>query len=134
VSHYRYLYIGLCLLIPLNMGMRPLCTICNSRFRAVAYHKYNRVYYRSKCNFCIRRKKNLKPVLPKWQSSGYKKKTACDRCGFQARHYTQLAVYHVNGDLNDCETRNLKTICLNCIAEVVRLELPWRAGDITPDF
>jgi hypothetical protein len=45
-----------------------------------------------------------------------------------------LTVYHVDGDLNNCETRNLKTVCLNCIAEVVRLELPWRAGDITPDF
>ena len=72
--------------------------------------------------------------MPKWQSSGYKKKSTCDRCGFLARHHTQLTVYHINGDLNDCETRNLKTICLNCIAEVVRLELPWRAGDISPDF
>jgi hypothetical protein len=43
-------------------------------------------------------------------------------------------VYHVDGDLNNCEARNLKTVCLNCIAEVVRLELPWRAGDIMPDF
>ena len=114
--------------------MRPVCEVCNSRSRAIAYHKYGRIYYRSKCNFCIRRNKKLKPVIPKWQSSGYKKKPTCDRCGFQARHHTQLTVYHVNGDLNDCETRNLKTICLNCIAEVVRLELPWRAGNISPDF
>jgi hypothetical protein len=44
-----------------------------------------------------------------------------------------LTVYHVDGDLNNCEARNLKTVCLNCIAEVVRLELPWRAGDLEPD-
>jgi hypothetical protein len=43
-------------------------------------------------------------------------------------------VYHVNGDLNDCAALNLKTVCLNCVAEIVRLELPWRAGDISPDF
>jgi hypothetical protein len=42
-------------------------------------------------------------------------------------------VYHVDGDLNNCELRNLKTICLNCIAEVVRLELPWRPEALAPD-
>lgn len=115
------------------MPIRPMCTVCNVRPRAVAYHKYDRVYYRSSCNFCIRRKKKLKPQKPRWQLAGYKKKPACDRCGFRARHHSQLAVYHVNGNLDDCETRNLKTICLNCIAEVVRLELPWRPGDLEPD-
>ena len=116
------------------MVMRPVCEVCNSRPKAIAYHKYNRTYYRSKCNFCIRRNKKLKPATPKWQIAGYKKKPTCDRCGFKARHHSQLAVYHINGDLNDCATLNLKTICLNCIVEVVRLELPWRAGDISPDF
>ena len=71
--------------------------------------------------------------MPRWQTAGYKKKAACDRCGFVARHHTQLTVYHVNGDLNDCDALNLKTICLNCISEIVRLELPWRQGDLQAD-
>ena len=118
----------------LNTSMRPLCTVCNSNPRAIAYYKYERVYYRSRCNICIRKNKKLKAVKPRWVTAGYKKKPTCDRCGFKARHQTQLTVYHVNGDLNDCAALNLKTVCLNCVAEIVRLELPWRAGDISPDF
>ena len=120
---------------PLSMIMplRPLCHVCGKLPRAIAYHKYDRVYYRSRCNACIRRNRKLKPQEPRWKSSGYKKKTACDRCSFKARHHSQLTVYHVNGDLNDCELRNLKTICLNCAQEITRLELPWRPGDLAPD-
>jgi hypothetical protein len=29
--------------------------------------------------------------------------------------------------------RNLKTICLNCTAEINRLDLPWQPGDLEPD-
>jgi hypothetical protein len=42
-------------------------------------------------------------------------------------------VYHVNGNLNDCELRNLKTICLNCSALIMRQDLPWQRGDLEPD-
>jgi len=91
-----------------------------------------KIYYRSKCNPCIRRKKKLPAVKPRWQSAGYKKKLQCDRCGFKGRSI-QLLVYHVDGDLNNVELRNLKTICLNCAAEVTRLELPWRPGGLEPD-
>ena len=113
--------------------MRPLCEVCKTRVRAIAYHKYSKIYYRSKCNACIRKKRKIKPPTPRWQTSGYKKKVQCDRCGFKARHTTQLLVYHVDGDLNNCELRNLKTICLNCVQEITRLDLPWRLGDLEAD-
>lgn len=115
------------------MTIRPVCELCKKEPRAIAYHKYERVYYRSKCNSCIRKKKKLQKQKPRWQLSGYKKKTACDRCGFKARYLTQLLVYHVNGNLNDSELRNLKTICLNCVEELNRLDLPWKPGDLEPD-
>lgn len=114
--------------------IRPLCNICNSRPRAVAYHKYDRVYYRSCCDACARKGRKLKAAVPKWKLSGYKKKPACDKCGFKARHQAQLAVYHVDGDLNNCELRNLKTVCLNCVVEITRLDLPWRRGDLEADY
>lgn len=57
----------------------------------------------------------------------------CDRCGFKARYSAQVMVYHIDGNLNNTELRNLKTICLNCSAEVIQLSLPWRPGDIQPD-
>lgn len=73
-------------------------------------------------------------VKTRWQLAGYKKKTLCDRCGFTSRYSAQLIVYHVDGNLNNTDLRNLKTICLNCTAEVTRLDLPWRPGDIEPDY
>jgi hypothetical protein len=42
-------------------------------------------------------------------------------------------VYHVDGNLNNTGLRNLKTICLNCVEEVSRADLPWRIGDLQPD-
>jgi ribosomal protein S27AE len=66
--------------------------------------------------------------------SGYRKKTACDRCGFVAKHASQLMVYHVNGDLTDSELCNLKTVCLNCAVLITRQDLPWRRGDLEPDL
>ena len=114
--------------------MRPMCLHCKQRPRAVAYHKYNRIYYRSQCTSCIRKSHKEKPQIPKWQSDGYKKKTTCDRCGFRSKYAAQLLVFHVDGNLNNSGLRNLKTICLNCIEEVKRADLPWRSGDLEPDL
>ena len=116
-----------------NNKTRPLCPVCNARPRAVAYHKNDKVYYRSRCGICSRRGKKLPAQKPRWQSSGYKKKPTCDRCGFRARYAAQLTVHHIDGDLNNVDIRNLKTICLNCAIEVTRLDLPWKRGDLEED-
>lgn len=113
--------------------MRPLCQACGKNLAAINGYHRDKIYYRKRCNACIRRDRRLPKQEPRWKVLGYKKKASCDRCGFRARHHSQLLVYHVNGDLNDCELRNLKTICLNCAQEITRLELPWRAGDLAPD-
>ena len=62
-----------------------------------------------------------------------KKKPACDRCGFRARLASQLLVYHIDGDLNNATVRNLRTVCRNCVEEIARTEITWRAGDLEPD-
>ena len=113
--------------------MRPLCLACNQRPRAIAYHKNNRVQYRKLCDYCIRRSKRIPVPVPKWQQSGYKKKTVCDRCGYKSKWAGQLLVYHVDGNLNNNGIRNLKTICLNCTIDIKRSDLPWKAGDLEPD-
>lgn len=113
--------------------MRPLCLACNQRPRAIAYHKNDRVQYRKLCDYCIRRGKRIPVPVPKWQQSGYKKKTVCDRCGYKSKWSGQLLVYHVDGNLNNTGTRNLKTICLNCTVDIKRSDLPWKAGDLEPD-
>lgn len=71
--------------------------------------------------------------MPRWQLDGYKKKPACDRCGFKAKHNSQLLVFHVDGNLNNSNQRNLRTICLNCATDLQRRDVTWRAGDLEPD-
>jgi len=113
--------------------MRPICEICRQRPRAVAYHRYEKIYYRSRCTGCVRKGLKQKAQLPRWQSSGYKKKLMCDRCGFRAKYAAQLLVYHVDGDMNNVAVRNLKTVCQNCVVEVAKSTMPWRPGDLEPD-
>lgn len=113
--------------------MRPLCKVCHKNLAAVNCYHAGKVYYRSLCNPCTRRGKKLPKQQTRWESAGYKKKSTCDRCGFRSRHTAQLVVYHVNGSLNDCDMRNLRTVCLNCVIEITRLDLPWRRGDLEED-
>lgn len=120
--------------VQLNMLMtRPLCPRCRQRPKSIAYHKYQRVYYRSTCSVCAKRAKNNKAPEPRWKIAGYKKKVACDRCGFRGKFAAQLVVFHVDGNMNNTAVRNLKTICQNCVIEIAKTDLPWRAGDLEPD-
>lgn len=112
---------------------RPVCQACGQRLCAVNYIKEDVTHYRSRCETCLRKGRGLKPRLPRWQSAGYNKKPACDRCGFRARHVSQLLVMHVDGNLNNVELRNLRTVCLNCEADLRRLQSVWQPGDLAPD-
>ena len=113
--------------------IRPTCSACNQRPRAINCYRDGKTYYRSRCDTCIRKNKKIKPAIARWQSAGYKKKTVCDRCTFRSRYSAQLFVYHVDGNQHNTNVKNLKTICLNCTVEVNRADLPWRPGDLEPD-
>jgi len=111
--------------------MRDLCKKCQRRPVAVNYKKEDRVYYRSVCDHCA---KDFKTDRPSWIRSGYKKKTVCDKCGFQGKDLAQFDVYHVDGDINNCKYSNLKSVCANCQRILHKLKAPWKQGDLTPDF
>lgn len=113
---------------------RPICLSCNQRFRAINYTKAGIVHYRSRCEHCIKRGRKQKPPEARWARAGYKKKPACDRCGFRAKYSAQLMVYHADGNLHNTTIRNLKTVCQNCAEEIRRSTLPWKPGDLEPDF
>ena len=113
--------------------MRPICQACNQRPCAVNYIREDVTHYRRRCETCQRRERGIKPREPRWKSAGYKKKPACDRCGFKARFASQLLIYHIDGDLNNVTVRNLRTVCRNCVEEIARTEVTWRAGDLEPD-
>lgn len=112
---------------------RPICKACGKRLAAINCHKNDRVYYRSRCDVCIRKGRKQKPATPRWQSAGYKKKLVCDRCNFRAKSAAQILVYHMDGNLNNSDIKNLKSVCLNCTVEITRLDLPWRRGDLEED-
>jgi hypothetical protein len=111
--------------------IRSLCKKCNERPVAVNYRKEGRIFYRTMCDHCSR---GRHPGKPKWQLSGYKKKDTCDRCSFTGKYAEQFNVYHVDGDPNNCKFGNLKTVCANCQRILHMLKLPWRKGDLRPDF
>jgi hypothetical protein len=111
--------------------MRELCKICQQRPVAVNYHKNGKPFYRSKCDHCSR---NRKDGTPSWVRAGYKKKSTCDKCGFSSKHPEQFNIFYVDGDPSNCRYSNLKTVCVNCQRILHKLKLPWKQGDLTPDF
>lgn len=115
------------------MPIRPLCTICNKNYCAPNYYSNGVRHYRSRCSDCIRKNKNLRPVEPRWRKQGYKKKTTCDLCGFKSQYQSQIVVYHIDGNLNNCDLLNLRSICLCCIEIVKRKQFTWKIGDLEAD-
>jgi hypothetical protein len=111
--------------------MRPLCK-CKQRPAAINYYKDGKTYYRSLCEKCLRNGEGI--GTPKWQLSGYKKKTVCEKCNFISTHEEQFNVFHIDGDLNNCRPNNLKTICANCQRILQKEGVRWKQGDLIPDF
>jgi hypothetical protein len=111
--------------------MRNLCKVCGRRPVAINYYKDNKPHFRSKCDHCSRARKEGKP---KWLLAGYKKKLQCDKCGFVSKFQEQFNVFYIDGNPANCRFTNLKTVCANCQRILHRLKLPWKQGDLTPDF
>jgi len=111
--------------------MRDLCRSCKERPVAINYYRDGRAFYRSKCDHCAKGRKQTRPL---WALSGYKKKTECDKCGFKSKHDEQFNVYYIDGNPSNCRYSNLKTVCANCQRILHKLKLPWRQGDLKPDF
>ena len=112
---------------------RPLCNVCKKNMAAANYWRDGIRHYRSRCESCIRKNKQLKAADPRWKIRGYKKKTQCDLCNFKSRYNNQILVHHIDGNLNNCELINLRSICLNCVEVVKRNNTTWKIGDLTVD-
>ncbi len=113
---------------------RTMCPVCELRLIAIAYKKYGREYYRDRCDVCYRKKRVVKPRPPSWVRAGYKKKLHCEKCGFHAKHKEQLTVVHIDGDVKNADWFNLRTICLNCEADLKYSGLAWKPSTLRPDF
>jgi group I intron endonuclease len=113
---------------------RPICKTCNKNPCDINYHRNGKTYYRSSCDECGRKKKKLKPRIPSWQKSNYKKKPACDVCGFKSVLPTQIVVYYIDGDLENINLSNLRSICLNCVEVVKKNNVNWKRGGLQVDY
>jgi hypothetical protein len=111
--------------------MRRLCKTCNQRPVAVNYYKDGMPYYRSKCDHCSRGSKDGTPL---WALAGYKKKSACDKCGYISKHPDQFNVFYIDGNLTNTRPVNLKTVCANCQRILQKEGVKWKQGDLVPDF
>lgn len=113
---------------------RPTCQACNQRLCAINYHRDGVTHYRSRCESCQRKNRGLRPRSPRWKIAGYTKKIVCDRCGFRAKYNAQILVYHVDGNLNNTDIKNLRSICRNCEVGLTKSDAMWRPGDLEPDL
>lgn len=111
--------------------MRPLCK-CGLRPAAINYHKNGRVYYRKLCEACLKGGEHA--GVPRWYLSGYRMKNSCDKCGFKSIHKEVFAVFHIDGDLNNCKHSNLKTVCANCQRVLHKEGVKWKQGGLVPDL
>ena len=113
---------------------RPLCKTCKSKPRAYAYKRNDKIYWRSLCDSCNRKKNNKKVGgITALQRSGYKKHKKCELCGFKAQVQTQLDVFFVDGSMRNTAAGNLKTVCANCQRLDSVRRLGWRIGDLVAD-
>ena len=114
---------------------RGLCKTCNNKPVAINYtDTLGITHYRTQCDTCLRQGKKIKPVSPGWARAGYKKKPQCEKCGFVAKMFSQLNVFHVDGNLKNNDWVNLKTICLNCTEEIYKSKLKWNPSPPVQDF
>lgn len=122
--------------VRVNMFMqRPICPLCNQNEVAINYRSNEQVRYRKICGACDRKGKVLRPVPPAWFKAGYRKKAVCEKCGYKAKYPDkQMAVFHVDGNLRNTSSLNLKSVCLNCRVELAHSKLPWKEAPLTPDF
>ena len=116
------------------MEDRPICQKCTKKPCAVNYKKGEKVYYRKTCDSCARKVKMKQPIQkPRWETAGYKMLDTCEKCGFKAQFPQQLAVHFVDGNLNNTDWRNLKTVCQNCYIELKIRGIGWLKSALVAD-
>ena len=114
--------------------VRPLCSKCKLRPSAFNYKRKGKIYYRSKCDQCIKESLGLKTGFKSsWEKAGYRKKSICEKCGFKSKHPAQMDVYHIDGNLKNASWNNLKTICANCGRIKAVEEIGWKQGSLIAD-
>ena len=102
-----------------DIKSRPICPECKKYPLTVNYYRKGKPHYRSLCSNCNSAKKKSKELTSQLLlKSGYTKKKVCDRCGFISKHSSQTKLIYLDNDKMNVSRENLRTFCLNCIAEI----------------
>lgn len=113
---------------------RPKCHQCKKKPAAINYIRKDKTHYRKLCCDCIADDKKRKEIGAQLLvKSGYVKKKSCDRCTFIGKHQSQLKIVYLDGNRLNVSRSNLRTYCLNCIAEVSAMPHAKRS-DLIPDY
>ena len=91
--------------------MRPLC-ICGQRPAAINYKKTIKHTIVRLCERCLRN--GIITEFLSGSKRGYEKKGYLRKVQFTSKHEEQFNVFHIDGNLTNCRSTNLKTICANC--------------------
>ena len=116
------------------MTSRPVCQTCHLRPCAINYHRGDRIYYRRRCELCVKTRSVKRHQRPLWQQQGYEKKHRCERCGFHSTVSQVFAVYVIDGNLRNTLPVNLRTVCANCQIVITVTGLGWRRAELVSDF
>lgn len=112
--------------------MRPKCNKCKTKPSAINYKRKEIIHYRKLCRSCIIELKKEKELSNQLLiKSGYIKKKNCDRCNFIGKHQSQLKIVYLDGNKLNTSRSNLRTYCLNCLAEISNLN---QKSDLIPDY
>lgn len=114
--------------------MRPKCTKCKKKPAAINYKRNDKTHYRKHCRNCLNAVKKQNELTTQLLSkSGYIKKKSCDRCNFNSKHHTQLKIVYLDGNKSNVGRDNLRTYCLNCLAEISAIPQN-KKFDLVPDY
>ena len=113
---------------------RPKCHKCKKHVAAINYIRNGKKHYRKLCPACIKQvKKDNELGNQLLLKSGYVKKKVCDRCKFISKHPSQMKLIYLDGDRLNVNRENLRTFCLNCVAEFNNLP-QVKKSDLIPDY
>jgi len=97
---------------PESPYVQGICIKCKSKKQTPGSKcsKTGKRKFRPWCDTCTRKRYNTKLNF----SYQLHKKGKCEECGFVPINPCQLDVDHIDGDHNNDNTLNLKTLCANC--------------------
>ena len=112
-----------------KMEIRGVCVKCKDRPQTSKGTKEGITLYRAicwKCHADNNGRPNGSKQRKRLKYTKFKKDT-CEDCGFVPQHTCQLDVDHVDGNHDNNEPTNLRTLCANCHRLKTYMSRDWES-------